>query len=280
MAIIDRQLPERTGRHVPQHGAGWIVLWVVLAIGIPALLSGLIRPTAINWFGAFLIVAALVFTGKRAALIGAVLGVAGAGFAAIADGGLRGRKNLIFAIALAVPLGLVLLQGFGRAITQVEGFAARTGRKFNNNTAADFSSGFLAENIEVTTAAFDASPIFGVGLGNVAGRYSERLEIHSTYLSIVGTSGLLGVLAYLFFALMVLVPGKERNPSSRYTHFLRWHLPFLLGLFATWGYTYHLRKREFWVLLLILAMARHQSRVGSQGSSPVVHPPQTVASVN
>ena len=92
------------------------------------------------------------------------------------------------------------------------------------------------------------------------GRY-ERHEVHSTYLKIIGETGLLGIVPYLlflFFTLSMLFSKKIFVQESSGIHpwfaFLMELRPFVIGWLISWGYTYHLRKREFWIAFAMISI--------------------------
>ncbi|KQZ79832.1 hypothetical protein ASD55_03880 [Rhodanobacter sp. Root561] len=227
-----------------------------LAIVLPAFFTGQIRRSLLNAGALTLIAVALLFTFKRAASAGALVGIL---LLALSMGLSSSKRDKRFGISvlaffiLATPVGYLLFQW---ALSNVHGMDYWFHHKFNNEAVENFSSGFLEDNISAATRAFEMNPLIGVGLANVIGVVTAKYEIHSTYLAIIGVSGLLGVLGYLFFmAIFVLriISGMDRNPYGLY---LRYFFPMLVGLAISWGYTYHLRKREFWIMFFIVVLMR------------------------
>ena len=113
--------------------------------------------------------------------------------------------------------------------------------------------GFFAENFSAAIHAFNDYPLTGAGLGGVQKVYHKN-EIHSTYLKMIGEGGTLGVIGYIIFMLFFakiffLKADKETNP---YKNYLSLMFPFILGCIISWSYTYHIRKREFYILLIII----------------------------
>lgn len=120
---------------------------------------------------------------------------------------------------------------------------------------------FINKNFESALAAFYDNPIAGSGIGGFLGRY-ERHEVHSSYLKIIGETGLLGIVSYcifMFYFLRMLFSTKqflsESNPSHPWFAFLMEIRPFVIGWLVSWAYTYHLRKREFWLAFAIIGIA-------------------------
>lgn len=119
---------------------------------------------------------------------------------------------------------------------------------------------FINRNFESALTAFYDNPLTGSGIGGFMGRY-ERHEVHSTYLKIIGETGLLGIIPYLllmYFMLRMLFSKRimvdESNDIHPWFAFLMELRPFVIGWLISWGYTYHLRKREFWIAFAIISI--------------------------
>lgn len=246
-----------TFRNTGQAGA---FFGMYLAILIPGVLSGLIPRTRFNMAMLATIVFALVFTSKRAAMIGLAVGLLVLGASLLFSPSKRDKKfgiAMIVVTALVAPLAYF---AFLWGLENIEGMAWRFESKFNQGVAEDFQEGFLAENINAARAAFSVSPIVGVGLGNVAGVITAKYEIHSTYLAMLGNSGILGSLTYLYFMGVHSWQGFKSRGASAYVRYLRYYLPMLVGLAASWAYTYHLRKREFWIMFFVVSLVLYAAR--------------------
>lgn len=241
-----------------------------LALIVPGFLSGLLRPTVLNYVMATVILVALILTFKRAAWIGFLLGVVGLLFIMSFSFSVRDKKiALYFLLAsfLVAPIGLA---GFFYAQDEVDGVSWRFESKINAEAGTEFVEGFFADNLEASMKAFSNDPLLGAGAANIAGVYTEKYEIHSTYLKIIGTTGILGSITYLFFMLWfsadVFNTGRLNNIYAQY---LRYFFPFFLGLMVSWSYTYHLRKREFWVAFALVAfcsyLAKRENKVDVAG---------------
>ncbi|MBY4598594.1 O-antigen ligase family protein [Ottowia caeni] len=247
-----------TFRNTGQAGA---FFGMYLAIIIPGILSGIIKPKWQNILATLAILFALIFTSKRAATVGLIAGLIFLALSMMLSSSKRDKKLgsiSAFVILVMVPLVYFLFQW---GLENIEGMAWRFEKKFNDNTMEDFSEGFLAENIEATKAAFQINPIIGVGLGNVAGIITQKYEIHSTYMAILGNSGLLGALAYLFFMAVHIIQSVRYAGDSYLGRYLRYYLPMLMGLVLAWAYTYHLRKREFWILFFVVTLVAHGAKL-------------------
>lgn len=121
---------------------------------------------------------------------------------------------------------------------------------------------FITDNYAAAFTAFKAHPITGSGLAAFQNKYHSH-EVHSTYLKLLGETGMVGVVGYLLF----IIPFFKTFPISytlkttqAYTSYLQTLLPLLLGMFVTWTYTYHLRKREFWILVAIVMIVSYKSK--------------------
>lgn len=124
-------------------------------------------------------------------------------------------------------------------------------------------NGFFAQNFGGAMKVFEAHPLMGSGIGGYYTIY-DRYEVHSTYFKLLGETGLIGTFGYIYFVLVLfsnfkgVSKTKNRNPYSDYL----WNLiPFLLGCFISWGYTYHLRKREFWILFAVICIASYLKKL-------------------
>ena len=180
-----------------------------LAILIPGFLTGLIKPRIRNYFILTMILMALLFTFKRSAQIGFIVGAILIVLKLLRSSSIRDKKigaYVFTAVALLTPLGLVL---FYWGIENISGMAWRFSNKINANTVQSFSEGFLAENLHGMWKAFSAKPLLGVGPANVAGVYTLKYELHSTYMKIIATTGLVGTLAYIIFMLSFLELSTE-----------------------------------------------------------------------
>lgn len=206
---------------------------------------------------------ALVFTLKRASILAFAVGIIVLVLVLLLGSASRRDKRaaigFIVASAIVGVIGLALFQW---ALGEVSGLRWRLETKFAMSALDSFQDGFLAENIQSTISAFSDSPILGVGLDNVRGIYQSH-EIHSTYLAIIAYGGALGVIAYSWFMgsfLMGMYRESKLHASNMWARFLYLLLPLTIGLMVGWGYTYHLRKREFWLMVAFVALAARMSQ--------------------
>ncbi len=240
---------------------------VMLAIVLPGFIAGLIKPKPLNLMLLVAIALALLFTFKRAAIIGATVGLVLLSIRMISGGGRRTKgQSVIIISGTAVVLSIFyLLYGWG--VENITSFEWRVDQKFGEDAAEEFSEGFFWENLESGVRAFTDSPLFGVGMGAIAGIYTSKYEIHSTYIKVLGSTGIAGVVTYLWFlttGIRSLVRARIGEIRRRY---IVYAVPLLIGLTISWSYTYHLRKREFWILILVLAvcMSSKHRRALSKG---------------
>lgn len=177
----------------------------------------------------------------------------------------QGKRILAYIVLGALifmPIGASL---FIWGLDNVGNMSARWDHKFSSQAFDDFEDGFLADNIRAGLAAFGDNPFFGAGLGNVELNYFSH-EIHSTYLAILATGGVFGILTYLYFV-SVLIRETRSYKSENIgipSRFLYYILPLLLGMMVSWAYTYHLRKREFWVLAGFIVVMSTLARYGGK----------------
>ena len=243
-----------TFRNTGQAGA---YFGVALAVAIPALMSGLIKRNTLNIVSIALLVTALLFTFKRAALIGFTIGIGLFALRLAFVGSARDRKIAVGFIFLCLIAGPLLYYLFQYSIEHVESMRWRFEYKFREDAIEDFSEGFFGDNLAATFRALNEHPLLGAGLGNIIGQYTTKYEIHSTYLSVLANTGVFGFGFYaVFMAVWIFHLMKSAGKASIEARFLSYFLPFLVGLGVSWMYTYHLRKREFWILFVISIACR------------------------
>ncbi|MEM3541461.1 MAG: O-antigen ligase family protein [Candidatus Bilamarchaeaceae archaeon] len=115
----------------------------------------------------------------------------------------------------------------------------------------------LMSNYSQALRAFEEHPIFGTGLGGFEKNYHSH-EVHSTYLKVFSEAGVLGALGYALFMFFVIkIFGGIKSVENEYRAFLDIAIYFFIGCLVSWAYTYHLRKREFWIMLAILWLSNH-----------------------
>jgi O-antigen ligase len=259
-----------TFRNTGQSGA---YFGVALAIFIPAIFSGLIRRSYLNIACIGTLIVAIMLTFKRASLIGLFIGILIFAVKLALSGSAKDRKTAIFFLAALIVVSPLLYLTFQYSIENVEMVQGRFNRKFNENSVEDFSEGFFADNLNATLTAIGDHPFLGAGLGNIIGQYTAKYEIHSTYLSVLANTGLLGFSLYaIFMAMLVIGTYRDGGKNTVEERFLSYIFPFILGLGVSWTYTYHLRKREFWILFFIVAACRYvvnQNRRTKNSSLPV-----------
>jgi hypothetical protein len=118
--------------------------------------------------------------------------------------------------------------------------------------------GFIAHNLGSAFMAFSDNPLFGSAIGGFAHSIYGKFEVHSTYFKIIGETGLVGILGYSIFMIVLLkivFIKKRLYKKNPYAEFLSNIQPFFMGFLISWGYTYHLRKREFWILVAVIYLA-------------------------
>lgn len=247
-----------TFRNTGQAGAYFSIF---IALAIAGLTSGLLKKNPINFVALFLLVMALIFTFKRAALIGILIGLFLLLIKFFISKNINDKKYLLFAIFIFIGLGFIVTNLFLWAGENIDGVMWRATSKFNTDTADDFVEGFLAENIHATLMAFEDSPVIGVGMGNMAGIYTAKYEIHSTYMSVLSASGLIGLICYGIFMFTTLKRSFLNYRVNEVNSFLINLGILYIGLMISWTYTYHIRKREFWILLLIILLVMAYGRI-------------------
>ncbi len=234
-----------------------------VAICVALLLSKIVPRKTIFLAATVLAAIALACTLKRSASLGFLVGMILIVIRMILANSNEERKLGFRFIGIGIIFSTFLSFGFIWALENIPGMAWRVQYKFSTDAFQNVASGFLTENLHATAAALSDRPLFGVGLENVRLVYFTN-EIHSTYLGLIAYGGVVGFSAYIFFLinlLLVIWNGSRLKLQNQFSAFLFYFLPLFLGLIVSWGYTYHLRKREFWILMAFVVACNHFSKV-------------------
>jgi hypothetical protein len=209
-----------------------------------------------------LVIITLVLTFKRASILAVAAGFVFLSLFMSLSNSNREKKVGFLLLSGTAVFGSIGYLIFGWALDSVPGMRWRFEYKFSTDSIEQGATGFFAQNIKSAFQAFADRPFIGVGLDNVRGVYQSH-EIHSTYLSILAYGGAIGVLTYIAFMLSVfhqIIIASRNKLKSSWSSFLYYFLPMLMGQMIGWGYTLHYRKREFWFLMAIVALAVMRSR--------------------
>lgn len=192
-----------------------------------------------------------LLSGKIAAYIGFIVGLLLFFFY------IRSAKALFITLILAILFTIIYLNIVviapdvaGRIIGK---YNTRVATIIDNNQLIDENESFIAANITAALLAFEDRPLTGSGLGAFVPKYHTH-EVHSTYFKMLGETGLLGVIGYLFFLVYFFRFFRLRSQTQLYGDLLYYMYPFVIGCFVSWSYTYHLRKREFWLLFAFVVI--------------------------
>lgn len=232
-----------TFRNTGQAGS---FLVTVLAVALPlhGIVSGRRRRMEVAVIVAVLILG-LVLSVKRAALAALLVGIV----IFMARGVLR--RDFARTARVLLLAAMLLVPTFGWFMVSSDSFRYRIVRKLTGNATQSVSN-FAESNVAVAQRQFAENPFTGAGLGSITD-VGGGFEIHSTYLNVPASMGLLGVIAYLWLV-WELFRGttRARNPDPRARRFAAMFLPMLLGLMVSYAYTNHLRKREFWITAAVV----------------------------
>jgi len=252
-----------TFRNTGQAGAYMMISLTVL---IPAKVSDLYKQFSdyqrrVISFAIPLCIIFLVLSIKRASLIGFLIGVFLWSMFRISKGVFKIGKlkisSLIYVVLVVAFIYSIISFNVGANQSWLNWWQYKI--VVGIPSAAE-EGGFLRENYHLAFLAFEDNPLLGSGIGGFSGRYM-RYEVHSTYFKMLGEAGLLGIIGYLVFMInssKCIISGARYK--NQYSSFIKNSIPFLIGCFVSWSYTYHLRKREFWIMFAILFIAASLSR--------------------
>jgi O-antigen ligase len=125
---------------------------------------------------------------------------------------------------------------------------------FYDKIYSHYTQGFLVKNYRLALQQFSQHPIFGIGLGGFYRVYHSH-EIHSYYLNIIVSTGIFGTLIYLFFLNKLFHffhISQKTIENNNFAKLLSNFLPFFIGAAISWFYSYHLRSREFWLVMALI----------------------------
>lgn len=128
-------------------------------------------------------------------------------------------------------------------------FKLRLFERQENNLA----SNFFMDNLNFSIETFLNNPIFGSGIASVTNPINNH-EIHGTYFKILAETGIVGFVFYILFiiAIFKLILKNIKNSNENISSFFINYLPFFIASIIMNGYLYHLRKKEFWILLALI----------------------------
>ncbi len=252
----ENRLPSGTFKNGGQAGS---YMMVAFASIFPVVMSDLKKKFSIfqRLFLFVVSILAVVYTllsAKMASLVGIVCGIV---FFILLR--LNLRVIIVSAISLfLLPklLDIISALGGGKIIDRLlNKYYSRLGG-FAELDFGVLQNEFFGDNISTALSVFNRFPLFGSGLGGVKGVYNHY-EIHSTYLMILAETGLVGSILYvsLMLSLTFLFFVKNRFGSNPYSSYLKNAFPLFVGMVVSWSYTFHLRKREFYIFLAIIIIA-------------------------
>ena len=248
----DRNYRGATFRNSGQAGAYFMVALTIL---IPFRFSPLMK-SALNSDRLLFNVAigmtiiCMLMTVKIASLIGIAVGAAG--FAIY-------KQKAGFVLPVILLVGCLYWQA-GNLASVFPVLADRVSSKVNTRLNIDHvaaNDSFIVQNYAAAWRAFEHNPLLGSGIMGFYGVFADH-EVHSTPMKLVGETGLVGCYGYLIFVWCVIraiMTIRNTSPGNPYREYIQILLPFLLGSCVSYLYTYHMRKREFWILMVVLFAA-------------------------
>ncbi len=245
-----------TFRNAGQAGA---YVLIMLAILLPARLSSLknsftLKEMRILNIGIISGVMFLLVSGKIAAYIGFFFGIF---FLNIVH---HNAKALMATLILGLFLTIIFLN-LEHISPELD---ARIQSKIESRIVGNIDGthdvteeGFIAENIKTSLESFQDNPLSGSGIGAFTEKYGDH-EVHSTYFKIIGEGGVLGFIGYSLFFIFLLKTIRYKPAfivtdfQQQLIQYKKIFMPFFWGCAISWAYTYHLRKREFWIMLTVI----------------------------
>ncbi|GEQ87204.1 hypothetical protein ULMS_27120 [Patiriisocius marinistellae] len=258
---LPRIFPKRTDgealsgfRNAGQAGAYYLVM---LSILIPLRYSSLYdlvspRNRKILRVSIIISIIFIFLTGKIAAYIGLAAGIL---FFLLYKRNFKATFGVIFGVALLSILWVNLE-------TLLPNLHNRVSKKYDSRVTQRIEGtnkgGFMEKNFGAAIQSFEDRPLIGSGIGGFSSKYGTH-EVHSTYFKMLGETGLFGVIGYLIFLISFIYMFKYRKfrKVNPYSDYLATMFPFILGCLISWGYTYHLRKREFWILVAVIMIVNY-----------------------
>lgn len=264
MIGLPRIFPERAEgevlsgfRNAGQAGA---YAMIILAILIPAMTSKVYtifkKKQRITLIASVVLVTLFLFlTGKMAAYIGFAIGLLL--FLLM----VRNRKTFVISLVIGLILMLVVKElpniapdVYTRILIK---YNTRLAGTLEGSSGLTDAGGFIRENISQAVTAFWDNPITGTGIGAFGGSHYGRHEVHSTYFKMIGETGIIGTVAYIVFMIFFMKKLRYKKHKDKFSEFLYFVLPFILGCLVSWAYTYHMRKREFWIIFAAIMIANN-----------------------
>lgn len=194
-------------------------------------------------------------TGKIAAYIGLVAGVF---FYAVKN---RNIKTVFLILFSFIPIFFIYINLEQIAPDVYNRIQNKIETRIVQNVEGTSQNSFFETNWGGAIATFEEYPYTGSGLGGFVGNI-HAYEVHSTYLKMLAETGLVGTFGYILFMFLVLLLFIKPKIHDRnvYYDYLSDMLPFFLGCVISWSYTYHLRKREFWIFIALLMITRYMAK--------------------
>src|ERR671918_759404 len=248
-------LPIMSSYHIPGAAVGTFrntgqagtYMGTALALGLPLLSVCKRRDRPWVALTVLICILALALTVKRAAMIGFVLGILLVFLANLHRAEVK-RYMALLLLALAVAQWTASFLSANSAHYQY-----RVERKWGTLSEGQLENDWLERHYSAVFELIMDRPGLGAGTAGVFHVYADK-EVHSTYLNVLATIGIPGFVVYCFFlASMVYAIALPRHGDERARRFRAILIPMLIGLMVSWIYTYHLRKREFWIMVTLAA---------------------------
>ncbi|MCF6307397.1 MAG: O-antigen ligase family protein [Flavobacteriaceae bacterium] len=197
----------------------------------------------------------LISTGKIAAYIGLLIGVV-LFLLQQRKFKLLVNSSIVFII---MYIGFLNLGSIAPALNKRINYKIEA--RIVQNYEGTSTNNFFESNYGAAINAFFDSPLTGSGIGGFTGNYG-RYEIHSTYLKMLGEGGIFVTILYIILMAVFLKLFKNiYTPNNPYGNYLRLMIPFVIGCLVSWSYTYHLRKREFWIMVAVIVIVSYSAQV-------------------
>ena len=266
-ATIQEAGPFRNRAHMASYmlTAFWMALMFAQWPGISK------RKRLVAYLGVTMTLYCVAVSGRRSVYLSLFVGLAVLAIAFLIAQ--RGKRTSFFVAAAFVVVILGFMYQYGsRYMPQLAFFKERVGMiddrldaalGITEDEARDKS--FFALQQAGVRRAFSTHPFIGIGWGGFAkSHYSPTShEVHSTPMRFLAETGLVGIILYVLFLIVLVGSVIQSFLRARGTPFSNSFLVLCVGLVSmviSYLYNRHVTERTFWILLVVIVASDLSSR--------------------